>query len=190
MGIENETGYSNICDEELDRHLMICRKTHGTYTGRSIFNGYLKLNCIRVQQRQIISSLVRVDRVGSRIRWACLVKRRRYWVPGPNSLWHLDGHHSLVSWGFVIHWAMDGHSRMVIFLQCATNNRKETILNLFGESIFTFGVPSRVRTDKGGDNVLVWERMEELRSSNRGSYLAGSSTRNQRIERLWRDVWM
>ena len=41
----------------------------------------------------------------------------------------------------------------------------------------------------GGENVLVWEAMEELRDKHRRSYITGWSTRNQRIERLWRDVW-
>ena len=47
----------------------------------------------------------------------------------------------------------------------------------------------QVRTDCGGENVRVLELMEEYRGSNRGSYLAGSSVHNQRIERLWRDVF-
>ena len=52
-----------------------------------------------------------------------------------------------------------------------------------------FGVPSRLRTDKGGENVLLWSEMETRRGRDRGSYIAGSSVRNQRIERHWRDVW-
>lgn len=63
------------------------------------------------------------------------------------------------------------------------------MLKLFEEAIDSVGVPSRVRTDKGGENVLVWDKMECLRGPNRGSYLAASSVHNQRIERLWRDVW-
>ena len=124
------------------------------------------------------------------MRWACLIRRRRYSVPGPNSLWHMDGHHSLITWGFVIHGIINGFSRMIVGLKCATNNRKETVALLFREATDKFGLPSRVRTDKGGENVLVWEIMENLKGPNPRSFLTSTSTRNQRIERLWRDVWM
>ena len=80
--------------------------------------GYLKSLGLRVQQKRVGKALVRVDPKTSKIRWACLIKRRKYQVPGPNSLWHADGHHSLISWGFVIHGAIDGYSRLIVYLKC------------------------------------------------------------------------
>lgn len=37
--------------------------------------------------------------------------------------------------------------------------------------------------------MLVWALMEDVRGTNRGIYIAGTSTQNQRVERLWRDVF-
>ena len=65
----------------------------------------------------------------------------------------------------------------------------ETVKELFLDDIQSFGLPSRVWTDQGGENVGVWQEMEQRRGPNRGSYLAGTSTHSQRIERLWRDVF-
>eukprot|EP00794_Sanderia_malayensis_P004098 gene4098-4654_t len=62
---------------------------------------------------------------------------------------------------------------------CATNNRKETVLELFRKATSAYGVPLRVRTDKGCENVLLWQEMESVHGPNRGSYLASSSTKNQ-----------
>ena len=60
---------------------------------------------------------------------------------------------------------------------------------LFLQSVQKYSWPSRVRSDYGGENILVWEHMIAMRGNNRGSVLTGSSTYNQRIERLWRDVF-
>ncbi|KAJ8014443.1 hypothetical protein DPEC_G00040270 [Dallia pectoralis] len=48
-------------------------------------------------------------------------------------------------------------------------------MSSFLEAVNTYRVPSRVRSDTRGQN--------------RNSYLTGRSTHNQRIERLWRDVY-
>ena len=63
-----------------------------------------------------------------------------------------------------------------------------TLRQLFHSATNNFGWPFRVRTDCGGENVRVWELMEEYRGPNRGSYLSGS-VHNQCIELLWRDVF-
>ena len=61
-------------------------------------------------------------------------------------------------------------------------------MNEFYHATTQYGVPSRVRSDKGGENILVCHFMVSVRGVGR-SHIAGCSTRNQRIERLWRDVF-
>ena len=148
-GIENQTGFSSITDDDLDNIIRDFKINHGNFCGRSMILGHLSSIGLRVQQQRVSKAIVRVDPVNSRLRWACLVQRRKYSVPGPNSLWHIDGHHSLMQWGFVIHGAIDGHSRLIVYLRCATNNKKETVLELFDTAINQYGVPSRLRSDKG-----------------------------------------
>jgi len=61
-------------------------------------------------------------------------------------------------------------------------------LDLFEDITVVHGYPSRVRGDHGTENLLVAARMEEVRGSERGSYIWGRSVHNIRIERLWVDV--
>lgn len=80
---------------------------------------------------------------------------------------------------------------MIVYLACADNNKATTVLSLFEAATRTFGVPSRVRSDKGGENVDVASFMlsHPKRGPGRSSMITGPSTHNQRIERLWRDVF-
>ena len=90
----------------------------------------------------------------------------------------------------VVHGYIDGFSRKIMFLKCSSNNCAETVLELF---LYAFEQhnsfwPSRIRVDRGVENVTVCDVMAEMRGSGRGSFIAGPFTRNQGIEGLWRDV--
>ena len=84
--------------------------------------GHLRSKRLSIQQERVRKCLARVDPRNVRIRLATTVSQRAYSVAVSNSLWHLDSHHSLISWEFVIHGAIDGFSRFVTFLHCSTNN--------------------------------------------------------------------
>ena len=100
-----------------------------------------------------------------------------------------DGNHKLIRWKFVVHAGIDGYSRMVVFCKCSSNNRASTVLDAFLGGVRLYGLPSRVRSDQGGENTLVARHMLETRGVDRRSMITGSSVHNQRIERLWRDLF-
>jgi hypothetical protein len=133
--------------------------------------------------------MLRVDALGNLDRWSNLIPRSVYSVSGPNALWHMDGNLKLKDYGIVLHGAIDGYSRRVIYLEANHNNRGATVLQAFLQGVANVStVPHRVRADKGKENREVCAWMLITNGVGKGAFITGRSVHNQRIERLWRDV--
>ena len=178
--------YTPISDQQLDDIIHSIKQDHPN-DGEVLMQGHLLRQGIRVPRQALRNAIHRVDHINTVARKRSVVRRHIYSVPHPNYVWHIDSHHKLIRWRFVIHRAIDGFSRTIMYLKCEDNNKAATVLELFCDGVSRFGLPDCVRSDHGGENVGVWRYMI-LNHNDYSCVFTGSSVHNERIERLWRDV--
>ena len=199
-----------LTDDEIDGVVQNLKKSMPN-TGERLVIGHFRAIGMCVSRERIRKSIHRADPLNTALRWNYKIHRRVYSVAGPNSLWHignfiqyvyiiyncihdyilifLDGNHKLIRWKLVIHGGIDGYSRLIVFLACSNNNRADTVVSHFTQACFNYFIPSRVRCDRGGENVEVARFVLSTRGFDRGSVISGTSVHNQHIERLWRDLF-
>ena len=195
LGVSRSTIYRRmkeegrvISDNALD--LLIQRlKVDHPHDGEVMMAGHLTRIGIRISRARLRASIHRVDPDGVVERSRCAIKRRVYSVPHANYVWHIDSNHKLIRWRMVIHGAVDGYSRKILYLKCANDNKASTVVPFFSRAAYTLGIPDKVRSDKGGENTDVWCYMLHYNNMQALSVITGSSTHNERIERLWCDVF-
>ena len=88
--------YSNMSDDTLDA--MVREALGGNRRlGSGAVKAKLQAKGIHIQRQKVWDSVSRVDPVGVALRsLQPKLERIVYSVPGPNSLWHIDGNHKLI----------------------------------------------------------------------------------------------
>ena len=116
--------------------------------------GSLRARGVKVTRECVCQALRSIDPINVALRWpAGATRRRPYSVAGPNSLWHIgisllflfhykklcvikkaffffvlpactDSHHKLIRWRIVTHDAIDGYSRLIVYLHASTNRAR------------------------------------------------------------------
>ncbi|EGN92313.1 hypothetical protein SERLA73DRAFT_65981, partial [Serpula lacrymans var. lacrymans S7.3] len=75
--------------------------------------GVLQSHGLHIQHRQIWHSLHCVDGLGHQLQKRQIIQHQKYRVLHPNALWHINEHHKLIRWGYIIHGMVDGFCRTV-----------------------------------------------------------------------------
>ena len=77
-----------------------------------------------------------------------------------------------------------------MYLWASANNRAATVFGLFLNAVNEYGLPSRVRSDKGGENVDVsWYMLTHpQRGPDRGSMITGKKLIKGNFQLLARAV--
>ena len=123
--------FTDICERDLEE--LRSFQDQNPHSGESLIQGHFLSIGVLVQQKRVREVLQRLYPIARTNHWQEVISRRTYSVPGPNSLWHIDGHHSLIRWRFVVHGGIDGFSRCITYLHCSTNNSSVTVFKLFEE---------------------------------------------------------
>ena len=130
-------------------------------SGERIIQGVLHSHGTKVQCWRLRDTIHEIDPINTPLRWRPRIQRRPYsvsaWIQCIVALrfvtqksvlclnFLIDGNHKLVGWRMVIHGAVDGYSRLIIYLHCADNNHASTVLSCFQKGVKNYGLPHQMK---------------------------------------------
>lgn len=190
LRLHRRKNQSDVLDVAL--FLMEQLQTHGKLHGYKLQH----LRCIQegfvVTQNTVRHLLKILDPRGVELRQRNRLRRRLYHNPGPNFVWHVDSYDKLKPYGICVNGAVDGFSRMVVWLHAySTNSNPKVIAGYFLSEVEKIGgTATRIRTDMGTENGTMKDMQRFLRLDHndgfaRNCFILGSSIHNQRIESWW-----
>ena len=157
------------------------RRMHRALLSKGII---CRRNDVRISMKQL-------DPDGVDLRRRRRLHRRKYTPPGPNFVWHIDGHDKLKPFGFSIHGCIDGFSRKLIWLTVSpTNKMPEIIAKYYLDAVAEIeGIPIKIKADDGTEHSLIepihiYFRLLDGKNEH-DDFSIITSPQNQRIESYW-----
>ena len=99
--VGDEYRFTSVSDQEL-HDLVVSVKRDMPEIGYNMMRGILRSRGIHVPIPRIQQCISNVDPINTAMRWAAPTSRRRYGVPYPNYIWHIDGNHKLVRYVYTL----------------------------------------------------------------------------------------
>src|SRR5882672_1547667 len=103
--------FSDISDDELDLILKIYKQLRSNSGLRYTF-GFLCHHGLKIQWSWVHDSLEWIYGLGHALWRHDGILQRQYQSRYSNAIWHINGLHKLILWGYVIHGTIDGHDHM------------------------------------------------------------------------------
>ena len=118
---------------------------------------HLKTSGLLVRREDVRLALHELDPENVSKRRRHRLQRRKYRNPGPNYVWHIDGHDKLKPYGLSIHGCIDGYSRRIIWLEVASTNKvPELIAKYYLDALKQIlGKPKFVKADNGTEHSII-----------------------------------
>ena len=164
----------------------------GSYIGYMRVWAHLRKTGLEVRQDDVSRAILQYDPDGVSRRQRRKLRRRKYFIAGPNYFWHIDGHDKLKLFGFSLHGCIDGFSRRLIWLEVSSSNKKPEIIGKFYlDAVRQLqSIPKKLKADDGTEHAIIQPIHILLRdavgdNNSVNSFSIVPSTHNQRIEAYW-----
>ena len=118
---------------------------------------HLSISGILLRREDVRLALRQLDPENVDKRQCRCLRRRKYRNPGPNYVWHVDGHDKRKPYGISIHGCIDGYSRRIIWLEvAATNKIPELIAKYYLDAVKQMkGKPKIIKADDGTEHSVI-----------------------------------
>jgi len=102
---DEEPSWTQISDNELEKIVQEIEELTPNI-GQAPLLGALRSRGLNIQRWWVRNCLRTLDPIGTALRWRSAICRRKYSVPTPNVLWHIDSNHKLIRWRLIYNSCM------------------------------------------------------------------------------------